>query len=88
MDMNNPDTKGSSAHLAGILQMMSMRGYEIEFKRNLYHADLILGHLQPLPSEIFMTLQENGFEYRFLDKVAYTDADGAIRCRSHFRRSN
>ena len=84
--MNISDSKSSTAVLAGILQLMARRGYEVELRPNQFHLDLTLGHLQPLTPEIFTTLRENGFEHSFLDKVTYTDADGAIRSRSHFRK--
>jgi hypothetical protein len=86
MDKSKGNIKPTPTLLAGILTMMARHGYEAELKPDRFHMDLILGHIQPLPRKIIVTLQENGFEYRFFDKVTYTDADGAIRCRTYFRR--
>ena len=72
--------------MAEILYKMARHGYEAELKPYQNHLDLILGHIQPLPIEIHTILQENGFNYSFLDKVTYKDADGATRWRSNFRR--
>lgn len=84
--MNRSNTKASPTLLAGILYKMARHGYEAELKPDRFHMHLILGHIQPLPPEIIVTLRENGFEYCFFDKTTYIDADGATRCRSHFRR--
>jgi hypothetical protein len=67
--------------------MMARHGYEVELKPDRFHMELILGHTQPLSPKIFVTLRENGFEFRLEEKRTYTDLDGAIRCRSRFRRA-
>lgn len=66
--------------------MMARHGYEVELKPDKLYMELILGHTQPLSSKIFVTLREYGFEFRLKEKRKYTDLDGAIRCRSRFRR--
>lgn len=67
--------------------MMARHGYEVELKPDRSHMELILGHTQPISPKIFVTLRENGFEFRLEEKRTYTDLDGAIRCRSRFRRA-
>jgi hypothetical protein len=84
--MNKSNTKEAPTLLAGILCMLARNGHEIELKPGQFHLDLILGHTQPLSPEIIGALREDGFEYCSLDRITYADADGAIRCRSHFRR--
>jgi len=85
--MHKPNTKLGPAIMAGILDMLARHGYEAELKPGQFHMDLNLRHIQPLSPEIIGILRENGFfEYCFLDKATYTDANGTIRCRSHFRR--
>ena len=91
--MNKSDLHGStdksntksSTLFAGILFMLARHGYEAELKPNRFYMHLTLGHAKPLPREIIHILRKNRFEY-FLDKVAYVDVDGTIKCRSHFRR--
>jgi hypothetical protein len=84
--MNKSNTKPAPTLFAAILYMLARHGHEAELKPHQFHTDLILGHIQPLSPEIIGNLRENGFKYCFHDGVTYTDADGAIRCRSHFRR--
>jgi hypothetical protein len=84
--VNKSDHKATPILLAGVLCMMARHGFEAELKPGQFHMDLILGHLQPIPSDIIRILRKNGFEYCFYDKVTYTDADGAKRCRSLFRK--
>ena len=85
--MNKSNLRPTATLLAGILFKIARQGYEAELKPNLYHMDLILEHIRPLPHEIVVTLRENCFEYCFLDSLTYTDADGTVRSRSHFRRT-
>jgi hypothetical protein len=84
--VNKSDDKSTPTLLAGILYMMARHGFEAELRPDQFHMDLILGHIQPIPSKIIRMLRENGFEYCFYDKGMYTDADGAKRYRSLFRR--
>jgi hypothetical protein len=86
MGKSKSNTKPTPTLLAGILCMMARHGFEAELKPDRFHMDLVLGHTQPIPPEIIVTLRENGFEYCFYNKVTYTDTDGAVRCRSYFRR--
>lgn len=72
--------------LAEILCMMARHGYEVELKPDRFHLDLIVGHTQPLPPEIIVTLSRKGFKFCLTEKGTYTDVDGEIRCRSHFRK--
>ena len=84
--MNQSNSEPTSTLLARILVMMAKRGHEAELNRDQFYMDLILGHIQPLSPEIIGALRENDFSYNFLDRVTYTDKNGAIRYRSHFRR--
>ena len=85
-NMNKSNSKPAPTLLAGILYKMARHGYEAELKPDRFYIYLIIGHVRPLSPETIAILRENGFEHCFLDKVTYTDADGAIRSRSHFRR--
>jgi hypothetical protein len=86
VDMNEPDHKSTPTLLAGILYMLAKHGFEAELKPGQFQMDFILGHIQPIPSEIVRILRKNGFEYFSSDSVTYTDVDGARRYRSLFRR--
>ncbi|HZD36599.1 MAG TPA: hypothetical protein VE130_15450 [Nitrososphaeraceae archaeon] len=84
--MTDLNTELAQTLLAEILCMMARHGYEVELKPARLHIDLIVGHSQPLPTELIVTLGEKGFGLCSRKKGTYTDIDGAIRYRSHFRK--
>lgn len=84
--MNKSEDISIPTLFAGVLYTIAKHGFEAELKPGRLHVDLILGHIQPIPSEIIRMLRKNGFQYCFHDKVTYTDADGTKRRRSIFRR--
>lgn len=84
--MTESDTEMAQTLLADILFMLARHGYEVELRPARFHTDLIVGHSQPLPTEIIDALGEKGFGLCLRKKGTYTDVDGAIRCRTHFRK--
>lgn len=84
--MNKSEDISVPTLLARVLYTIARQGFEAELMPGRLHVDLVLGHTQPIPSEIIRMLRKNGIEYCFQNKVTYTDADGTKRCRSHFRR--